>query len=24
LINCNQELAEVFGCGVGDEKLDFH
>jgi hypothetical protein len=24
LINCNQELAEVFGCGVGEEKLDFH
>ena len=24
LINCNSELAELFGCGAGEEKLEFH
>jgi chromatin remodeling complex protein RSC6 len=24
LINCNSDLAEIFGCGVGEEKLEFH
>ena len=24
LINCNNDLAEIFGCGVGEEKLEFH
>ena len=24
MINCNQDLADVFGCGIGEEKLEFH
>lgn len=24
LINCNQELQEIFGCQIGEEKLEFH
>ena len=24
MINCNEELAEVFGCAEGEEKLEFH
>lgn len=24
VINCNEELADVFGCAVGEEKLEFH
>jgi len=23
-MNCNQELAEVLGCPIGEEKLEFH